>query len=532
MKIQINKLLNRYYGALTLLVLLGAILRLFNLGYSDYQGDEIKAFLIPDQGQSVWNFLLTQRKGPMQFIITFLAKLILGGYDNQLLVRLPFALAGIVSIYYFYKLIKEHFGNRISLYATLFFITNGFLIAFSRIVQYQSFVIMFMIGSLYYFTLASRKSEFQKKGIILGFVFWALSILSHYDGVFTAPFVLFLLFEWWKNSSLNKKEKISTIVVALVISGLMLASFYIPFVLSLSKETLSYWGGRLSGDVSGKISSSTYLFQVYQPIYVLHFYRILTVLGLFLAVLSFFEKKKIAKNIISKLRIMTVFNKGALIAVLLWFALPFIFMEKFVYIPGTHIYTYLIPLFVIISFGIYLVESLIKRVLGQRIGRSIFVYGISLMFVFIYLQVFAVFVDSSIEYPWREEKFFFWTFPKPNAVYHLSMFGFPYYRNWEGIRDFIKSDSIEDKTPPAYSTNERKSLVRYYVPLEKSSNKAGYYIYIKDPQSFTNKITEEKSLYWTEKYNPDFTLSRNGEEIVKIYKMVPGSLKDVQQMGY
>lgn len=532
MKIEIKKFLNRYYGALSLLVILGAILRFFNLGYSDYQGDEIKAFLLPEPGQSVWNFLLTQRKGPMQFLITFIFKLIDHGYDNQFLVRLPFALAGVVAIYFFYKFVKEHFGNRISLYATLFFLTNGFLIAFSRIVQYQSFVIMFMLGALYFFTIASSKNEFHIKGVVWGFAFWAFSILSHYDGVFIGPFVLYLLYNWWGVSPFDKKKKIKVLALSMGVFALLLSAFYIPFVLSLTKETLDYWGGRLTGEVSGKISSSTYLFSVYQPIYVIHFYKILAGLGVLLTLITFLKNKPKFKKHLDKLPVMTIFNQKALIALLLWFLPSFIFYEKFVYIPGTHIYVYLIPLFIFLAFGAYLAENLIKGILGPRIGRSIFIYGMTLLFMFIYLQVFAIYVDNSVEYPWKEEKFFFWTFPKPNAIYHLSMFGFPYYRNWEGIRDFVKADSLSLEPVTAYSTNERKSLVRFYVPLEKSSNKAGYYIYIKDPQSFTNQIIEEKPLYWTSKYSPDYTLTRNGEEIVKVYKMVPGSLEDVQQMGY
>jgi hypothetical protein len=206
-------------------------------------------------------------------------------------------------------------------------------------------------------------------------------------------------------------------------------------------------------------------------------------------------------------------------------------MEKLVSIPGTHIYVYLIPLFIFLSFGIYLIENLIKGIVGKNIGRPVFIYSLTLLFVFIYLQSYAVFVDNSTEYPWREEKFFFWTFPRPNAIYHLSMFGFPYYRNWEGIRDFVKSSTFEP-TISAYSTNERKSLVRYYVNLEKSSDKAGVYIYINNPQSFTNEISEEKSRYWVGSHDPEYTLSRNGEEIVRVYLMVPGSLQEIQIMGY
>ena len=47
-------------------------LRLVNLGYSDYQGDEIKALFLPTVGQGLMKFIFAQRKGPIQFFITYL----------------------------------------------------------------------------------------------------------------------------------------------------------------------------------------------------------------------------------------------------------------------------------------------------------------------------------------------------------------------------------------------------------------------------------------------------------------------------
>ena len=167
---------------------------------------------------------------------------------------------------------------------------------------------------------------------------------------------------------------------------------------------------------------------------------------------------------------------------------------------------------------------------GSKIGTPIFIYGLILLFSFLYLQSAAVFVENKTEYPWKEEKFFFWTFPRPNPIFHLSMFGFPYYRNWEGIRDFVKT--LNEPTIKAYSTNERKSIARYFINLEKSSDKAGIYVYIKNPQSFTNDILEEKPKYWTGKYEPVYTLSREGQEIVSVYLMEPGSIEELQKMGY
>lgn len=158
------------------------VLRFISLGYSDFQGDEIKALYLPLQGQTFFSYIIDQRKGPLQFIVTFLLKFIDPGYNNQFLMRLPFAIAGFFAVFFFYKLIELHFGKKIAFYTSLFFATNGFFVAFSRLVQYQALVILFGVLSLYFLSLASKNDKYKVRGIYFGLISWALSILAHYDG--------------------------------------------------------------------------------------------------------------------------------------------------------------------------------------------------------------------------------------------------------------------------------------------------------------------------------------------------------------
>ena len=108
------------------------------------------------------------------------------------------------------------------------------------------------------------------------------------------------------------------------------------------------------------------------------------------------------------------------------------------------------------------------------------------------------------------------------------MFGFPYYRHWDEISSFIKN------TPNNgfYSTNERSSLVRYYIPLEKEGNSAGFYIYLADPQSFAQEIGSDKARYWSEKYDPVKTFSNGNLIVAKIYYMKEGPLEDIISKGF
>ena len=490
---------------LLLLILISISLRLINLGYSDYQGDEIKALFLPEAHQSFQNFILDQRKGPLQFVVTYLIKLADPLYSNHFFDRLPFALAGILSVILFYLFVKKHFGDKVAFYSAFFFSVNGFMIAFSRIIQYQSFVIFFMLAALYLFTLAVREERWKYVGVYLGFISWTLSILAHYDGVFIFPMVVYLFLEWKKKYGLTRSEFFRVLPAGLLFIISLLA-FYIPFALTLSEATKSYWLGRLNGVGGGKVSSSIYLFRVYQPIYVIHIYTVLGVVGAVCSLLSEKFRSKTAPF-------------------MLWFLFPAIFMEVLVNIPGTHIFTYLVPVTVLMGVGVLFLEGLYDRLFKSLSSLNYLKYFcVSIIFLFMFLQSYFIYVDNKVEYPWTSEKFLIWEFHRPTPMFHLSMFGFPYYRHWAEISKYVK----DTPNNGFYSTKERSSLVRYYIPLEKEGNKAGFYIYLLDPQSFAQEIGSDKARYWSEKYAPIKTFSNGDLTVAKIYYMQEGPLEDIR----
>ena len=509
---------------LFILVIAASILRIQNLGYSDYQGDEIKA-LFPTSssfGNNIFSYLLDQRKGPGQFIITYLIKFINSSYTSEFITRLPFALAGIFSIIFFYKLINLHFGKKIAFYSSIFLTTNGFFIAFSRIVQYQAFMIFFVILALYYLTLAIKEEKYRFKGIYLGLLCWSISILFHYDGIFIAPFATFLLLNWYKENTDFK-----TILKAGALAAIPVIIFYVPFLFTLSQKTVDYWSGRITGDVSSKLSSSLYLFSVYQPIYIVHFYVILFVMAIFALLVKhahkYLSKIKFVNNIPDVIK-----NRQTLNWLILWLLLPFVFLELIVYIPGTHIFNYLLPMTVLLSYGILFIEEFLQLFKRYFLPNVLSFVGLTVFFSFLFVQSYAIFVDNTKEYPFEGEYFLLWELPQPNPIYHLSIFGFPYYRNWEGIKEVISNTDNNG----FYSTNERESISRYYVPLAKSTDNAGHHIYIINPQSFTGHIYQDKAAYWAEKYPPVFTFSKGGQDLVRIYYMEPGTSAEIQVKGF
>ncbi len=474
------------------------------LGYSDYQGDEIKAMYRPQEGQSMVEFLLEQRKGPIQFFITSAIKPFTDDYYNNFVLRLPFAIAGALAIFYFYKFVKLHFGKQIATYSSLFLALNGFLIGFSRIVQYQSFTILFFMMSLYYFSKALYEKEYMFKGWYIGAFWWGVSALAHYDAIFIFPIVLFIFIIWYKKySDYSAKKRITSISIAGLITVGIIGIFYIPFVLSLTDNQLDYWLGRLS-DSTGKISSSRYLFELYNPLIMLEIY-----LGLFF---------------VSLIRIKSTWP------IVIWFLFPLIFMEFLTDVPGTHIYTYLIPVTVLMGIGLSSFSKLIREIF-KKYGEKISIGVIALIFIFTFLLSHTIFIDHSPEYPWTSKKFLIWDISRPNAMYHLSIFGFPYYRHWEEIETYVRENNINN----IYGTNERKSIPRFYLEgIDKDGATSSQYIYIDDPQAFSESILQDKPYYWIRIINkkPDVVF-KNGDIVVsRIYNMPDGTIRDLEKESW
>jgi 4-amino-4-deoxy-L-arabinose transferase-like glycosyltransferase len=458
-----TKKYNFWFLAFLGVFILSIFLRFYNLSYSDYQGDEIKALYNVRNNKEFYEFLFDQKKGPNQFLVTSILREVSNDYYNYFILRLPFALAGILSVLIFYRVVKNYFQEKVALYATIFFGSSGFLVAFSRIVQYQSFVILLGLLSI----LCGQFFDQTKKKIFLylGFISLALAILFHYDGIFFGvPFAI-LIFKNILEDRKGLKSKVNYFLSGLLFVGI-LASFYIPFVLNLDNATLSYFQERIEG-VGGeqKISSSFYNFNLYQPYFSFYIYLFFGIIGGLV----------IFKNI----------RKLEYISVLIWIFIAFLFMEILIKSPGTHIYTYLIPLMIVCGLGIEKVYSLISNKNIKLIYGGILIT----LSVHLYIQSFVLFVENSKEYPWQDKNYLYFDLKaltqEDNKKYYLSLFGFPYNRNWLEIREFLKNENA------TYDSSEKSTIGNFYLRNLKFKNYGDIYVEIENPQSFSRANRKE-----------------------------------------
>ncbi|MFN2160112.1 MAG: ArnT family glycosyltransferase, partial [Anaerolineales bacterium] len=174
---------------ISIIILFAFVLRFVNLGYSNYQREETRAMFLKGKNQSSIEFLLDQRKGPAQFLVSRVVQVINPSYQNQFISRLPFAAASFLSVIFFFLFVKNLYNDLIAFFSTFFFVTNGIIVGLSRIVQYQSLVFFFTTLTLASLVFALKKPKFHVWGLYIGMVSWALALLSHYDGIFIAPMV-------------------------------------------------------------------------------------------------------------------------------------------------------------------------------------------------------------------------------------------------------------------------------------------------------------------------------------------------------
>ncbi|HNU76650.1 MAG TPA: hypothetical protein PKL88_02960, partial [bacterium] len=196
-----------------------------------------------------------------------------------------------------------------------------------------------------------------------------------------------------------------------------------------------------------------------------------------------------------------------------WFLFPYVFMEYAVEVPGTHIYTYLIPVIVVMGYFFNYISDFIYKRFKKLL--PLFYLGIFLMFSFLFLQSYAIFVSHEREYPWQEESFLLWKFPILNPTFKLTLFGFPYGRNWEDISKFITTDGKS----VYYATNEKPSLPRYYLPSNyvNDTEMAGYYIFINDPLSMTKYVINKRCASWADTNDPVKVFYEGDKVLSKIY---------------
>lgn len=444
------------FKALLFLLFVTVLPRFWGLGYSEFYGDETKTLYWNKTVPAV-EFLMNQRKGPVQFLAAWFMEKVTEGFA-EFTTRLPFALAGTLSVFVLYFVVKNWFGERTAFISALLFSANGIFIAFSRTAQYQSFLWLFGFLAI----LAAQKNKIFLSGALLG-----LCLLSHYDGIFFAIPVLYSLVPGFKS---NWKRALHFMAPLALVAG----TFYLPYFLGgyFGDHTSGYLLRRINEQESVFSSLQTYL--VYNP-YVFSLPLVLLGLGLL----------------------------GKKVMFALWFGLPFVVFELVFRSPGTHIQQYLIPLIIMSGFVIDSLVEYSKKWKVNDILLTIFgVLGIG----YVYYSFLTFIPQFNRGYPWKNEEL-------GQLDQSLYLYGFPYRRGWKQVNEHLRRVGAND-----FYTNDNVTVAEYYllgIPANKFEPE--FYIEISNSQLFKEL---DESVFGRYQYILEETIEINGDTTAKIYRRV------------
>jgi hypothetical protein len=223
---------------LLIILLLAAVFRFVDLGYSEFQGDEALAMITAAEAlEGHQDALFLRGKGPGEVLLPMILWR-LTGTTNEAVARLPFTIAGMMMVLTTYLLGRHLFpahtgpiphrsaavgresrqsgvssptprptrattigagreqgrlGEQAALNAAGLIALNGFMVGFSRIVQYQALVVwMSGLALLCAWEWRARRGHRASRWAGLTGAFLGAGLLAHYDAILVAPALAYI----------------------------------------------------------------------------------------------------------------------------------------------------------------------------------------------------------------------------------------------------------------------------------------------------------------------------------------------------
>lgn len=475
--------------AVAALVLATVFLRLWNLGYSEFQGDEVKVLqkasaLLLGRSEA----LFIHKKGPAEILLSTHAYAA-GRLITEFAARLPFALAsslGALGIYAIGARVRSH---RAGWWAFLCIALNGFLVAFARIVQYQSLVVLFgAAGVLLALRSAERRPEQtleRRRDLWACALVLACGLLAHSDGAFAvAPAAWIILAAYWRRRT-PVREVARDLVGPVLGATALLALFYVPFVLHPHFETAqdyilrragrppynnlehfltigavynaSYYLALMAVGVLGSVAAGLARLRAPRGLVPAGFAAALAAVALWpkLLVIGESDYIGIVFTIPLALALAAPGRSDGWRGLLLWFAVPFLVFGFAFGDPRTHIYTFFPGAALLLGEEIDRLAEWRPRLarVAQALG------GATMLVSLAYLLI--VFVSHTPEYrrTYPEHRLRFFWVPYGDELPSVGLFGFPYRAGWKVIGALYDQGVLAGH----YSTNETAHITSWYT---------------------------------------------------------------------
>lgn len=525
-------------------VMVAVGLRIVNLNYSEFQGDEAKVMVRAAYAlEGDETIVFQHKKGPTQLTLV-MPGWRLAGVTNEWMARLPFAWASILGVVTVFlcgrRLNQPHAGG----IAACLLAIEGYLVGFGRIVQYQSLV--FVLSALGLLCLLAYYAHGRGSLVIVSAAFFAGGSLAHYDAILVLPAGLLLIGARLWLDRRRVWRTVTLIAIAMLVGAALIGLFYLPFLRSsYVGYTSSYVSGRIGGHIYNNLQSTFELSAVYDSIYFLgvmlaalaaqtlvtwaRWGRVGLVLSSLLLVAAttgfVWPKLWIVGDSTLAWIPAVILLVGALLpssqamgtrAVWLWLGFPALFYLFLVVSPLTHVYT-IFPAWAMLT-GIGLVN--LGRWLAERSRTVLRIVSVSGVAMYTLCGSYAVmlFVDHAPEYrrtfPQSKSPIFWMPYEQmPPAGF----FGFPYRAGWKVVGYLMD----EGELVGSYASNEKWKVTNYYTRQAVRLDCASPDVYIT-----AINVQDEVSVNWDQletEYQPAVVVTVNDQPKLTVHLHDVGS---------
>ena len=537
---------------LLLLLLVGGFFRLANLGYAEYHGDEARAVLRAAAViQGYDDVLFLHKKGPAEILLPAAIDA-MAGRLTEAAARLPFALANLTALFGVFLLGWRMRGWGAGWSAAMLLALDGYAIAFARIVQYQSIVILTSVLVILILLRLVQRPQALTRYLTLAAFLMATGLLSHYEGGLVAIPATFLggLLLWRERARWRVVAK--ALAISAVTGAGVLALFYVPFVLnSQFGATYTYLMDRRIGSDS-LIANNLADFFIRTTLYSTSYYTLLLIALAATALILIYRRNwgtvwgSVAGGLLVAGLAMTGWNTqwlvvGAtdliflffLLALLpawflpkvdvaerilwLWFGAPLLLLLFFVAKPRTHVYVFFVPWVLIAGLMLERGRRSLKQHMGGRVVQVAGGATAALLILIFGIYAYWYFVYNRIEIlrTWDQNRpAGYWTaYATPD---NHALFGFPLANGWKVVGMLYQQGKIAGD----YATNE----VEFWTPVWytrgrlRCDERATWFFRISNPQPDPAAYDRTLDAYLAKDFRPWGAVEINGAPRMVIYK--------------
>jgi 4-amino-4-deoxy-L-arabinose transferase-like glycosyltransferase len=497
------------------LFLITATLRFANLGYSEFQGDEGVIMVRAAQAlEGDDDALFLHQKGPVEILLP-MSTWRLAGTIDEFWARAPVAWAGLLGVLAVAQLGRRMFGAQSGWLAGWLLAISGYHVAFGRIVQYQSVVLLATATALLALWLWNQDQH--APWLPAAAALLALGGLSHYDAIMALPPALYIL-----SRVTCCVSRVASYVLRFTFYVLLiLAVFYLPYALSPNfGKTVGYLSGERigsGGPIYDNLGSSFVLTTVYNSTWYVAGLVILLVgvsllahrgrarlLPLALVAIALLAPGPLVPFLALALWLgLVIFSRHTsptLRVAWLWFGASFLFYHFLVWDPRTHVLN-LFP-------GACLLAG---KWINLQICPKWRVLGLLPLCLVSYYP-FWMFVDHQPEVlrTWPEHKHVL--FPTVyDEIPPFGLFGFPHRAGWKAVGALLEAGQFS----APYASNEEVEVTGWYTRGAERTYCPGPGLYVTARQVQDEMPLDQADLQAN--YGLAASIDRGGDSMLQLY---------------